>query len=376
MRAAVLRETGLPRPFAHSHPLAIEEVQLTGPGVGQVLVRMASAGLCHSDLSFINGTRSKPLPAVAGHEGAGVVVEVGPEVDNLQVDDHVVMVFVSSCGRCRACLSGRPALCSESWANRSTGALSDGTRHLSVGGESLNHTSGISAFAEYAVVSRNSVIRIDPAVPLLDAAVFGCAVITGVGSVLNTAAVREGDDVAVVGLGGIGLSAVMGARVAGAGRIAVVDPAPAKRELALELGATLAVDPMDEDAVARVREHTDGGVDHAFEMAGAPVSATSAYTMLRRGGSLVITALPNPTVTLDLPIAALVSDGHSVLGSYMGGSIPTRDIPHYVDLYLAGKLPVDRLRSRTIRLDEINKGFDRLAAGEAVREVIDLEAAR
>jgi alcohol dehydrogenase len=370
VRAAVLRSVGHARPFDVSRPLSIEDVQLTPPGPGQLQVRMASAGLCHSDLSVITGARAKPVPAVAGHEGAGVVTAVGSGVHDIGVGDHVVLVFVSACGSCTACLDARPALCERSWSARSAGRLSDGTSHLLQDGEPLHHWSGLSAFAEEAVVARASVVRIDPEVALLDAAVFGCAVVTGVGAVLNTAGVRPGDTVAVSGLGGVGVSAVMGAVLAGAREIIAIDPSEEKRDLASGLGATRTMEPTG-DVVEQVTSVTGGGVDFCFEMSGAAPALPVAYRMVRRGGALVIASLPAPSVELALPVAAMVSDEKRVLGSYMGSAVPSRDIPRLVGLHQRGLLPVDRLRSRVLRLDDVNEGFERLAAGRAVRDVID-----
>lgn len=374
MKAAVLREAGLERPYATSHPLSVEEVDLEGPGAGQVLVQMVSAGLCHSDLSAIAGLRPRALPSVAGHEGAGVVVEIGPGIDDLAVGDHVVMLFVSSCGHCEYCRVGRPNLCRSSWESRGAGTLPDGTRRLSADGRPLNHWSGISSFAEYAVVARASVVRIDAAVPLLDAAVFGCAVVTGVGSVLNTAAVRPGERVAVTGLGGVGLSAVMGAALAGASTVIAIDTVAEKLQLALELGATHAIDARAADARQQVLDLTDGGVDYSFEMAGVKASLEGAYGLVRRGGALVVCSLPAPGVTLDIPMSAHVSDEKQLLGSYMGSAVPARDIPRYVDLYRQGRLPVHRLRSAVLEIDEVNAGFDRLADGRSVRDVVGFAA--
>jgi alcohol dehydrogenase len=370
MQAAVLRETGRARPFAASRPLEIEEVDIQGPAAGQVLVQVASAGLCHSDLSAIAGSRPRALPAVAGHEGAGVVVEVGQGVFDLTVGDQVVMVFVNACGLCEYCAVGRPNLCQSSWASRAEGALSDGSRRLTAGGRPLHHWSGISSFAEYAVVARSSLVRIQPDVPLLDAAVLGCAVITGVGSVLNTAQVRAGDSVAVTGLGGVGLSAIMGARVAGASTIIAVDMVPEKRALALELGATHAIDGRDADVASQVRDITGGGVQHSFEMAGVPAATASAYAMVRRGGQLVVASLPHPGAVLEIPLASHVGEEKRVVGGYMGSAVATRDIARYAELYRQGRLPIDRLRSAVLPLDEINTGFDRLADGRAVRDIV------
>jgi alcohol dehydrogenase len=269
MRAAVLREQGLPTPYAESQPLTVETVTLADPGPGEVLVRVTAAGVCRSDLSAIAGKRARPTPVVAGHEAVGVVEAVGAHVAEPRVGDHVVLVFVAGCGRCPQCRAGRQNLCEASWQARAEGTLLHGTRRLSLDGEPLHHWSGVSAFAEYAVVAAASAIRIDPDIPLLDAAAVGCAVLTGVGAVLNTAAVRPGQTVAVIGLGGVGLSAVMGAAVAGAARIVGIDLAAAKLELARDLGATDLVNAsVRPDLPQAVRELLPG-VDVAFDMAGA-----------------------------------------------------------------------------------------------------------
>lgn len=373
MRAAVVRRLGLDGSFGETRPITVEDVTVSAPGEGQVLVRVLSAGLCHSDLSAIRGLRGKPVPAVIGHEGAGVVESVGEGVHDLAPGDHVVLVFVNACGRCDLCLTGRPNLCRGSWAARANGTLIDGSRALhDEAGEHLHHWSGLSSFAEYAVVDQGSLVRIDPDVHPLDAAVLGCAVITGVGSVVNTAQLRPGESLVVVGLGGVGLSAVMGGTLAGAGTIVAVDPVEAKRELAIELGASAAIDPTADGARERIAELTDGGADVAVDLAGAHGSTRLAFDALRRAGRLVIGALPGPDTLLEIPVANLVSEEKRILGSYMGSSTAARDIPRYVELFRAGRLPIDRLRSRTIRLDEINDGFDRLSAGQSIREIIDL----
>jgi alcohol dehydrogenase len=370
MRAAVLRRAGTPAPFAQSRPFELTEVELAGPGPGEVLVRIAAAGICHSDLSAVTGDRPRKLPAVAGHEAAGVVEEVGAGVDALTPGDHVVLVFVASCGRCAVCLAGRPNLCESSWQARANGTLQTGSRHLSAAGEPLNHWSGISAFAEYAVVVPQSVVRIGSDIPLDVAAIFGCAVVTGVGSVLNTVHVRPGASVVVVGLGGVGLSALLGAIAAGAARVAAVDISSEKLELAKTLGATHAFDAAPADCADRIRDEF-GAAEYVFEMAGAARAAQLAYTVTARGGTLVTAGLPSPSQQLQVPLADLVASEKTVKGSYMGSASPRRDIPRYLDLYRADRLPVDRLRSATLSLGEINEGFDRLAGGRAVRDVVD-----
>ncbi len=368
--AAIMVEQGLPRPYAETQPLRIETVDLDGPGEGEVLVQIAGAGLCHSDLSAIEGNRPRALPAVAGHEAAGIVAEVGRGVTRLSPGDHVVMLFVASCGACALCQSGRPNLCQSSWSARAAGTLQSGARRLSRAGQPLNHYSGISCFAEYAVVSERSLMAVPKSVPLLDAAIMGCAVITGVGAVLNTAGDVRGKSVAVVGLGGVGLSALLGAVLGGANRIIGIDLNEAKLALARELGATDVLNGRDPDCIAKVRELTGGGVDFAFEMAGSVAAMTLAYGIGRRGGTTVCAGLPGHAATFPMPSAALVADERVIKGSYMGSAVPSRDIPRFVALFLDGRLPIDRLRSDVIGFDQLNAGFDRLADGEGVRQIL------
>ncbi|WP_433191159.1 alcohol dehydrogenase catalytic domain-containing protein [Actinoallomurus sp. CA-150999] len=370
MRAAVLRTAGSARPFGGSRPFEVAEVDLEGPGPGEVLVRIAAAGVCHSDLSAVTGDRPRKLPAVAGHEAAGVVEDVGAGVSGLTVGDHVVMVFVASCGDCAVCLSGRPNLCTSSWQARADGTLPTGARRLNLAGEPLNHWSGVSAFAQYAVVTPQSLVRVDADIPLDIAAIFGCAVVTGVGAVLNTARLRPGSSAAVVGLGGVGLSALLGVVAAGATRIAAVDVSPRKRELARSLGATHVYDAARPDCAERILDDF-GAADHVLEMAGAAPAARLAYAITGRGGTMVTAGLPDPSQRLDVPLADLVATERTLKGSYMGSASPRRDIPRYLDLYRAGRLPVDRLRSATLPLDEVNEAFDRLASGTSVRDVVD-----
>lgn len=370
VEAAVLHEVGAPRPYAESRPIRIERVTLAPPGPGEILVRIEAAGLCHSDLSVIDGNRPRPVPMALGHEAAGTVEEVGAEVRDLVPGDRVVLVFMPSCGHCEPCAEGRPALCEPGGQANVRGTLLSGARRVSLGGEPINHHLGVSAFAGFAVVSRRSAVKIDPEVPAHVAALFGCAVLTGVGAVVNTARVRPGTKVAVVGLGGVGLSAVMGAAMAGAERIVAVDPVASKRELALRLGATDALDPTADRAVEQLRSLTDGGVDTAFEMAGVVPAFEFAYRSTRRGGTTVTAGLANPSATFALPPVGLVVEERTVKGSYIGSCVPSRDIPRYVRMMQRGRLPVDRLQTGTLPLADINLGFDRLADGEAVRQII------
>jgi alcohol dehydrogenase len=370
IRAAVLTEMGRPTPYARSKPLAIETVELDPPGPGEVLVKLAAAGLCHSDLSAINGTRPWSLPMVVGHEAAGIVEATGAGIEDLRKGDHVVLVFVPSCGRCLACNEGRPALCDPALLANRTGKLTTGAQRIKRNGAAIYHHIGVSAFAEYAVVARGSVVKIDKELPLDEAALFGCGVLTGVGAVVNTAQVKPGSTVAVVGLGGVGLSALLGAVLAGARRIVAVDLSDERLAFARQIGATDTCNAGGANAVDEIRELTKGGLDYVFEMAGAVKALELAYKITRRGGVTVTAGLPPPSATLAIPVSAMVAEGRTVMGSYMGSCVPLRDIPHYIELYRRGKLPVDRLMSGHLKLEEINEGFDRLDRGEAIRQVI------
>lgn len=369
-RVAILEEMGRPRPYAESMPLSIAEVELAPPQRGEVLVRMGAAGLCHSDLSVINGDRPRPTPMALGHEAAGVVEALGEGVDDLAIGDHVVMVFVPSCGCCSPCAEGRPALCEPAAKANNAGEMLGGGRRIARGGAAVHHHLGVSAFAEHAVVSRRSLVKVPKDLPLVEAALFGCAVLTGVGAVANTARIAPGSSVAVIGLGGVGLAALLGAVASGASRIVAIDLEPAKLATAKQLGASDCVDARAADAVEQVKALTNGGVDAAFEMAGSAKALELAWAITRRGGTTVTAGLPNPTQRLALPPVQLVAEERTLKGSYVGSCVPSRDIPRYVALYRAGRLPVDRLLSETIALDDINAAFDRLADGKTVRQVI------
>ncbi len=370
-KAAVLRTIGAPRPYARSKPLSIEEVTLAPPKPVELLVRIAGAGLCHSDLSVINGDRPRPLPLALGHEGSGVVVEVGSAIDDVHTGDHVVFQFSASCGRCRRCLEGRAQVCERARIAKSAGDLmAGGSRITSLNGERIHHHSGLSCMAEYAVVDRGSVVVVDREVPIADAALFGCAVMTGVGAVINTARIRPGDSVAIIGLGGVGLSGVLGARLAGAETIVAIDREPARLETALSVGATHAVCARDADCVEQVRELTGGGVDYAFELSGGADAASLAYAMVQYGGSVVISGLPALTATFSINQCDLVGQEKSVRGSYMGSCVPVRDIPRFLRLYSEGRLPVNRLIDGYVGFDELNAGFDQLQDVKAIRQIL------
>jgi alcohol dehydrogenase len=370
VRAAILEEMGREPPYAQSKPLTLGDIELDGPGPGEVLVKMAAAGLCHSDLSVIDGNRPRPTPMVLGHEAAGIVEEVGPEVHDLAPGDHVVLVFVPSCGHCVPCASGRPALCEPAFAAGGKGTLLSGEKRIHRDGQDVNHMLGVSAFAEYATCSRRTLIKVDPDIPLDQAALFGCAVLTGVGAVFNTAKIEPGSTVAVVGLGGVGLSTVLGAVAAGAERVVAVDLADDKLAMASSLGATDTF-KAGEGAAQAIKDATGGGLHYVFEMAGAVPALDLAYRITRRGGTTITAGLPNPNAMLSLQALSLIGEERTLKGSYMGSAVPTRDIPRYISLFRRGKLPVDRLLTGIITLDQINEGFDALREGRAIRQIIN-----
>lgn len=373
VKAAVLRESGLSKPYSESKPIHLEILELDAPKVGEVLIQIKAASLCHSDLSVINGSRPRPLPMALGHEAAGIVMEVGEGVTDLVPGDHVVCVFVPSCGHCIPCKEGRPALCEPGAEANTAGTLISGEIRLhTTEQENVNHHVGVSAFSEYAVVSRNSLIKADKSLPFEQLALFGCAVITGVGAVVNTANVRLGSTVAVVGLGGIGLSALIGAKASGASRIIAVDLNETKLEKARELGATDVFHSKDPDAVRKIKEATGGGVDYAFETAGAVQAMETAYRITKRGGTTITTGLPDPEHHFSFPYVTLTAEERTLKGSYIGSCVPQRDIPNFIQLFKQGNLPVDRLMTDIITLDKINEGFDKLASGESSRIIIKM----
>ncbi|MCW0235101.1 MAG: zinc-binding dehydrogenase [Ferrovibrio sp.] len=369
-KAAVLREAGLPEPYAQSRPLRIEEVSTEGPRAGELLVRIQAASLCRSDLSVVNGRRAWPMPIVPGHEASGVVEDTGPGVTRVKRGDAVVLVFQPQCGICPSCVSGDAYLCSPGLqANRSGGLLGGGTR-LRSGDSPVHHHMGLSAFADYAVVSEASVVPVLDGIAPEIAALFGCAVMCGAGTVLNTAAVRPGDSVTIVGAGGVGSSALLGAKLAGAERIVAVDIDPARLETARQLGATDTVLDEGGNGAAQVIELTHGGTDHAFETAGTLGAFQTAYHAVRRGGQVVTVGLIDPKTPFSLDVAALVTGAKTLRGSYIGSCNPQRDIPRYMALYRRGLLPVDRLITHRLPLTEVNTALDRMASNGALRQII------
>jgi alcohol dehydrogenase len=371
--AVVLDALGAERPYTETRPLRVVELELDAPRPTELLVRIAAAGVCHSDLSVVDGSRPRPVPIALGHEAAGVVEEVGAGVLDVRPGDHVLLTFVPSCGCCACCASGKPGLCTPAAAASAGGGMLAGGTRLAEAGRAVHHHLGVSGFATHAVVARGSAVVVPHDVPLATAALFGCAMLTGTGAVIAAAGVRPGEAVAVLGLGGVGLAAVMGAVVAGATPIVGVDPVAEKRALAVELGATVAVHPSD--AAAAVEELSPSGVSHAIDTAGSPGAFEAAYALTERGGTTVSVGLPDPAREIRIPAASLVGQARTVVGSYLGSSAPQRDIPRLLALWRGGRLPVERLVTGTHALDEVNHAMEELAAGRAVRQILEPEAA-
>jgi alcohol dehydrogenase len=363
IRGAVLEEMGRPRPYAESVPIRISELDLDDPQVGELLVRIEAAGLCHSDLSVVDGNRVRPVPMLLGHEAAGIVVALGPGIDDVAVGDRVVMTFLPRCGRCDACGTDGLTPCTAGSATNNAGTLLGGGSRIRRGPEVIRHHLGVSGFATHAVVDRSSVVPVPPDVPPAVAAVLGCAVLTGGGAVVNVGRPSAGQRVVVVGLGGVGMAALLTALALDDLEVVGVDAVPEKLSRALELGAHLALTPaeaLESDLAAPVVIEAAGAV-RAFEV---------AVALTGPGGRMVTVGLPAPTAMASVSPLALVAGGRSIIGSYLGSAVPARDIPTFVDLWRTGRLPVEQLISDTIDFQDINAGMDRLADGLAIRQVI------
>ncbi len=358
IQAAVLHEFG--------KPLVVEELELDPPQAGEVLVRMAASGVCHSDLHVVQGIHPTELPAVLGHEGAGVVEQVGPGVGGLEPGDHVLLTWLPYCGHCRQCVRGWPNRCENTaWYDAT---LEDGTCRFHLNGQAIHHYN-TSSFAERSVVPARTAVKVDPSLPLTELALMGCAVMTGVGAAFNTARVRPGDTVAVVGCGGVGLNVIQGARIAGATTIVAIDVVPAKLELARELGATAVVEAGGGDAVGAVREYVPEGVDHAFEALGRPETIELALSLTGRGGQTILIGMAPPDARVGLDVLTTTLEERCVRGSWYGSCVPLRDIPLLVELYRDGHLRLTPLISRCT-LADVNDAFRRMEVGETARSVI------
>jgi S-(hydroxymethyl)glutathione dehydrogenase/alcohol dehydrogenase len=364
MRAAVLYEAGT--------PMAIEDVSLEGPRDDEVLVRIGATGACHSDYHVMDGSwhgPGYPLPMILGHEAAGTVEKVGADVRSVKPSDRVILSFTPNCGRCRMCTVGQPHLCNG--MTSPPGTFPDGTRRHRKGDLEINcFGRGMSSFAEYSVVHQSAAIKINPELPMGAAALIGCAVMTGVGAVLNTARVTPGSTVAVFATGGVGLSVVQGAVLANASKIIAIDVLDNKLDYAQTVGATHAINATKQDAVKAIREITDGqGVDYAFDAIGDSKVSRSCYDAVRRGGTAVIVGMAPTGSEISIP-GTIAGEEKIVKGCFYGSTRPAVDFPRLADFYLRGVLKLDQMITSTYRLEKINEAFDALGRGENARGVI------
>ncbi len=365
MRAAVLYEVG--------QPLAVEEVELDPPRQGEVLVRIAATGVCHSDLHYIKGDLVMPLPVVLGHEAAGIVEAVGAGVQSVQPGDHVVLLFAPACGRCRYCAAGRPHLCE--MRLRVRGRMPDGTSRLHARGEDLHHFTCVSSWAERAVVPESGVLRVERDLPFAVCALLGCAVTTGVGAVLNTAQVTPGSTVAVFGLGGVGLNVVQGARIAGAVTIVGVDMLEHRLDAARRFGATHTVNARRDDPVKAIQDLTQGGADYAFEVIGRAATVRQAVDCLARGGTAVAVGLPPAREELALPGPAFILNEKTLRACFYGSARLRHDIPRLLALYHAGRLMLDELVTAALPLERVNEAVAALDRGDGLRTILEMHTA-
>lgn len=363
IRGAVLDAIGAPRPYAASRPITVSELSLRNPGPGEVQVRIEAAGICHSDLSVVDGNRPRPIPMLLGHEAAGIVTRLGTGVTDIVVGDRVVMTFLPRCGSCAACATQGFLPCTAGSLSNGNGTLLGGGRRLSRDGHEVNHHLGVSAFADHATVDRRSVVRVDPDVPSTIAALLGCAVLTGGGAVINAGRAQPHHTVAVVGLGGVGMAAVMTAAAIGVSAVYGIDLVQSKRDLACEVGADSAMTPADA---------IDNGVraDIVIEAVGNSRGFDTAIELVAPGGKIVSVGLGAPDSTYSIPALRLVSEGLTVMGSYLGSAVPERDIPRFAEMWRNGVLPLERLVSDIIPLDRINEAMDALADASALRQII------
>ncbi len=362
-RAAVLFEAG--------QKLEVREVEVQDPGPGEVRIEMVAGGVCHSDLHVMTGHLSAPLPAVLGHEGAGIVSDTGAGVTSVRPGDHVIPLWRLSCGECVYCTGGRPALCAAGTEIRWSGRLADGTSRFKLDGAEIKHFAGVSSFSNYTVVPEKAVLKIPDDLPLERAALLGCAVITGVGAVVNAARVRPGSSVAVFGTGGVGINVVQGAVLAGAEKIIAVDLMASRLEHARRFGATHTIDASVGDPVAQVRDLTGGaGVDYAFEVVGLPATMRQAYDSLAKRGVATVVGITPTTAEVTIPSLSLVYEERVLTGSLYGSAAPKTDIPRLIDLYRAGRLKLDELLTRSYPIEEINQAYEALESGETLRSVV------
>ncbi|OUM45093.1 alcohol dehydrogenase catalytic domain-containing protein [Arthrobacter sedimenti] len=363
-RGAVLETVGAPTPWTDTTPINVAELTLDAPGRGELLVRMEAAGVCHSDLSRVSGVRVCAVPMVLGHEGSGIIEELGEDCGDLKVGQRVTMTFMPRCGECAACTSTGWALCLNGTKANAEGTLLHGDRRLHLDGRSLDHHGGVSAFAEYAVVDKHSVVPLPEGVPADVGALLGCAVLTGGGAVINAAKIQPGESVAIIGMGGVGLAAALVAKAVGASAVTAIDMLPAKLETSLEIGATAAYTPAE-------AEEAGLKFDAVIECVGNPRALSNAINLTKPGGRTVTVGLPRPDARLEISPLSLVLEARQLIGSYMGSGVPSEDIAMYAQMYLDGVLPVEKLISGTIALEDINHAMDELREGKVIRQIVD-----
>jgi alcohol dehydrogenase len=363
IKGAVLESIGADRPYVRTEPIRVLELDLEGPGHGEILVRIEAAGVCHSDLSVVNGNRPRPVPMLLGHEAAGVVEELGEGVEDISLGQRVVMTFLPRCENCPGCRSNGKTPCEKGTASNTKGVLLGGGRRLSDRGRPVNHHLGVSAFASHAVISRQSVVPVGADVPAQVAALLGCALLTGGGAVINVAKPTPSTRLAVVGLGGVGMAALITASAIGVKHVVGIDTVPAKLESALRLGAA---DAMTSKTAFERGEKFDA----VIEAAGHPRALEDAIALTKPGGITVTVGLPAPGQSITIDPLTLTAEGRSIVGSYLGSAVPAHDIPIYEDLWRSGQLPVEALVSDTIPLEEINRAMDTLDGGNALRQII------
>lgn len=367
IRAAVLEEMGRDAPYASTHPLRVAELDLDGPGPREVLIRLEAAGICHSDLSVVNGSRPRPVPMALGHEAAGRVVQVGEGVTSVAVGQRVVTTFLPRCGKCAGCKTNGHLPCKPGSVANNAGTLLSGAIRLHRDGMPVLHHMGVSGFATHAVLDERSIVAVPDSVPAHVAAVLGCAVLTGGGAVLNEGHPVDGDDIIVVGLGGVGMAALITARAVTSGRVIGVDGIDSKLVYASELGA---------DAVYTPEEAAREGIRApiVIEAAGHPKALETAFALTAPGGRTITVGLPDGQARSSISPLLMTAEARTIVGCYLGSAVPSRDIPTYAQMWLEGKLAVEKLISSHIPLAEINEGMDALADGHALRQIIDLGA--
>ncbi|MBJ8348937.1 alcohol dehydrogenase catalytic domain-containing protein [Antrihabitans sp. YC2-6] len=368
IRGAVLEDIGRPRPYRDSRPLTISELELAPPGPGEVLVRIEAAGLCHSDLSVVDGNRVRPVPMLLGHEASGRIEVLGDGVTDLAVGDRVVMTFLPRCGDCAGCATEGKRPCIPGSAANVVGGLLGGGSRLTRTGEQIMHHLGVSAFATHAVVDTHSIVRVPDDIPPDVAAVLGCAVLTGGGAIVNAAPPSAGDTVIVVGLGGVGMAAILTALAYDGVRVIGVDAVASKLDAAIKLGAHAAYRP-DDIVQAAIKAPL------VIDATGSARALEGAIALTEPGGTTVTVGLPAPDARTSFSPTSLVAEGRTIVGSYLGSAVPSRDIPTFAEMWRAGRLPVDKLVSSRIALEDINDAMDELADGRAIRQIIDFEAA-